>query len=160
MYDILYSLARLISPILVFTSEEIYSYMNTREDKKVSILLEDFPTETNRYDNDEIVQKWDKIFEIKESFAKDIEEARAKKEIGSALDAQITIYATEDEFDFINNNKQEIALVAIISELNVEKSDEHKVLVEKSTGVKCPRCWTYSHEFSDEGICMKCHKNM
>lgn len=160
MYDILYSLARLISPILVFTSEEIYSYMNTREDKKVSILLEDFPTETNRYDNDEIVQKWDKIYEIKESFAKDIEEARAKKEIGSALDAQITIYATEDEFDFINNNKQEIALVAIISELNVEKSDEHKVLVEKSTGVKCPRCWTYSHEFSDEGICMKCHKNM
>ena len=105
-------------------------------------------------------KKKQKIFEIKESFAKDIEEARAKKEIGSALDAQITIYATEDEFDFINNNKQEIALVAIISELNVEKSDKHKVLVEKSTGVKCPRCWTYSHEFSDEGICMKCHKNM
>ena len=160
MYDILYTLTRLISPILVFTSEEIYSFMNTRDEKKESILLEDFPTESDMYIDDELIAKWNRIFEIKESFAKDVEAARADKKIGSALDAKITIYTTGEEYDFVKNNQKEIALVAIVSELEVEKSDEKKVVVEKASGVKCPRCWTYANEFSDEGICMKCYKNM
>ncbi len=160
MYDILDALTKIISPILVFSSQEIYSYMNTKEEKKENILLEKFPCESNEYIDDELVGKWDKIFEIKESFAKDLEEARARKEIGSALDSKVTMYVTDDEFDFINENKENIALVAIVSEFIVEKSDEHKVIVEKSTGMKCPRCWTYSHKFCDDGICMKCYENM
>ena len=119
-----------------------------------------FKAGARKYNNDELVEKWDKIFDIKESFAKDIEEARARKEIGSALDAMITIYAKEKDYEFINSNKECIALVAIVSEVNVKKSEENKIVVEKSTGVKCPRCWTYAHEFSDEGICKKCHNNM
>ena len=160
MYDILYTLTRLISPILVFTSEEIYSFMNTRDEKKESILLEDFPSESDMYIDDELITKWNRIFEIKESFAKDVEAARADKKIGSALDAKITIYTNGEEYDFVKNNQKEIALVAIVSEIEVEKSDEKKVVVEKATGEKCPRCWTYANEFSDEGICMKCYKNM
>lgn len=160
MYDILEVLVKLISPILVFTSEEAYTFMNVKDKKQESVLLENFPSETDKYNNDELVEKWDKIFDIKESFAKDIEEARARKEIGSALDAMITIYAKEKDYEFINSNKECIALVAIVSEVNVKKSEENKIVVEKSTGVKCPRCWTYAHEFSDEGICKKCHNNM
>lgn len=159
MYDILTVLVKLISPILPFTSEEIYQAMHTVEDKKQSILLEAFPVETDAYTNDELVAKWDKIYEIKESFAKEIEEARARKEIGSALDSEITIYATPEEYNFIEANKKNIALVAIISKLTVEEAAEHTVVVVKSTGMKCPRCWTYSHHFDEEGICMKCHKN-
>ena len=101
---------------------------------------------------DKLIEKWDKIFEIKESFAKDIENARANKEIGSALDAKITIYTNGEEFDFITANKENITLASIVSEIEVVNSDEKKIVVEKSTGVKCPRCWTYSNEFSDEGI--------
>ena len=161
MYDVLYALTRIISPILAFTSEEIYSYMNIRGEKKVSILLEDFPSVDNKYMDDELIEKWERIFEIKETMAKPIENARAEKKIGSALDAEVTIYAKNEEYDFIEKNKKEIELIAIISELNVEKTDlEYEVKVEKSSGVKCPRCWTYAHEYSDEGICMKCFKNM
>lgn len=160
MYDILATLAKLISPILSFTAEEVYSYMNVKGNKKESILLEEFPLPTNKYDDNELVEKWNKIFEIKENFAKDIENARADKKIGSALDAMITIYTNGEEYDFIAKNKENIALVAIVSELEVENSDEKRVVVEKSTGIKCPRCWTYAHEYSDDGICMKCYKNM
>ena len=159
MYDILDVLVKIMSPILVFTSEEIYGFMKTKSDKKLSVVLEDFPQETGEYNDDTLVEKWDRIFEIKESFARDIEEARAKKEIGSSLDAEVTLYTYGTEYDFATENKKNIELVSIISELNVEKSDERRVEVIKSTGLKCPRCWTYSHEFSDEGICMKCYKN-
>lgn len=159
MYDILEILTKLISPILVFTSEEIYSYINTREDKKVGILLEEFPTLNSEYEDETNTEKWDKIFEIKESFAKDIEMARAEKKIGSALDSEISIYANED-YDFIKENIEEITLVSIVSEIHVEKADEGKVVVEKSTGSKCPRCWTYSKDVDNDGICKKCRDNM
>ncbi len=161
MYDILFTFARIISPILVFTSEEIYSYMNLREDKKNSILLEDFPNVNSEYMDDTLVQKWEKIFDIKEMLAKPIENARAEKLIGSALDAEVVIFANEKDYDFIKENAKNIELVAIVSELEVEKTDkETSVKVQKSSGVKCPRCWTYAHEYSDDGICMKCYKNM
>ncbi len=159
MYDILVTITKLISPILSFTAEEIYSYIN-KPDKKVSIILEDFPNPTNDYDNVELVEKWNEIFEIKESFARDIEEARTAKIVGHSLDSEITIYAIDKEYDFINENKENIALVAIISELKVEKSNEYKVVVEKSTGSKCPRCWTYSKHVDEDGVCKKCRDNM
>ena len=91
--------------------------MNTRNDKKENILLEKFPTENGEYIDDELVEKWDRIFEVKESFAKDLEEARARKEIGSSLDSKVILYVKDDEYDFINENKENIAFVAIISEL-------------------------------------------
>ena len=160
MYDILDTLIKLMSPILVFTADEAYSFMNTKGEKKLSVVLEDFPQATGAYNDDTLVEKWDRIFDIKESFARVIEEARARKEIGSALDAEVTLYTSGDEFKFSTENKKNIELVAIISELNVEEAPERKVEVIKSTGVKCPRCWTYSHEFSDDGVCMKCYKNM
>ena len=134
--------------------------MKTKEDKKKSILLEDFPVEDSRYIDDKLIEKWNKIFDIKESFAKDIENARAEKKIGSALDCKITIYTNGDEYNFIEENKENIALASIVSELEVINSNEKKIEVEKSSGTKCPRCWTYSKDFSDEGICMKCKENM
>ena len=160
MYDILSALTRLIAPVLVFTSQEIYDFMQVPEEKQKGILLERFPAEENRYEDVKLAEKWDRIFEIKESFAKDIEQARAEKIVGHSLDSEITIYATENEFDFIQENKEAIALVAIISELSVEKADKHSVKVEKSSGHKCPRCWTYSKDVDEEGICKKCRENM
>lgn len=160
MYDILKVLVTLSAPILVFTTEEVYSYMNLKEEKKDGVLLEDFPSVDATYENDDIVAKWDRIFEIKESLAKDIEEARAAKIIGSALDAKITIVANDTDYDFIVQNKENISLVAITSEVAVEKGDTYRIKVEKSTGEKCPRCWTYSNHMTEEGICEKCHDNM
>ena len=160
MYDILVILTRLISPILSFTSEEIYSYIKPKGEKKVSVLLEDFPIYTNEYEDNTLISKWNKIFEIKESLAKSIEEARAQKIIGSSLDSRVILYTNGDEFEFATKNAKEIKFVAIVSEFEVENSDERKVETLKSTGVKCPRCWTYANAFDDSGICKKCKDNM
>ncbi len=160
MYDVLTILTRLISPILVFTSEEIYSYMNVVGDKKQSILLEEFPVYINEYEDNTLISKWNKIFEIKDSLSKSIEEARAKKEIGSSLDSKVILYTSDEEEKFAIENIENIKLVSIISEFEVLHSDERKVVVSKSECNKCPRCWTYSKYFDDSGICKKCSENM
>ena len=160
MYDVLETMTKLIAPILSFTSEEIYTFMNTKTDKKDFLVLEDFPVENELYDNNELAQKWDKIFDVKEAFASDIEKARAEKVVGHSLDSEVIVYATEKEYDFILENKDNIALVAILSELNVEKADEYRFEVKKSSGTKCPRCWTYAKDVDEEGVCKKCRDNM
>ena len=160
MYDILLILTKLISPILSFTSEEIYSYINTKGDKKLSILLEDFPVYTNEYEDNTLIFKWNKIFDIKESMAKSIENARANKEIGSSLDAEVILYTNGEEYEFAKKYINDIKLVSIISEFKVEESQERKVETKKSSYNKCPRCWTYSADFDESGICKKCSDNM
>ena len=159
MYDILLCLTKIISPVLVFTAEEIYSFIK-KDDKKESILLEKFPQVDSKYDDDKLALKWNKIFEIKEDLAKYIEVARADKKVGHSLDSEVTIYTNGEDFEFINKNKENIALVAIISELNVKEDSTYHVEVTKSTGHKCPRCWTYSKDVDEEGICKKCRDNM
>ncbi|MEG0872917.1 MAG: isoleucine--tRNA ligase [Clostridia bacterium] len=160
MYDILESLVKLLSPILVFTAEEIYEHMTLKGEKKEGVLLENYPSFNEMYEDEELITKWDRIFEIKESFAKDIENARANKIIGSALDADITVMATDTDYEFIINNIEEITLVSIVSYIDVKKSNEPQIIVEKSRGTKCPRCWTYSTDITQEGICGKCMGNM
>lgn len=160
MYDILSILTRLISPILVFTSQEIYTHMDVRGEKKQNILLEDFPIYSNEYEDNTLISKWNRIYEIKDSFAKLQEEARANKIIGSSLDSKVIFYTFGEEYDFIEENIESIKLVSIISEFELVKSDKKNIEVVKSTGIKCPRCWTYSNIFDDSGICEKCFKNM
>lgn len=160
MYEILVALTKIMSPILVFTAEEIYQHMKTVGDKKESIVLEKFPTVNPMHFNESLVEKWNHIYEIKESMSKDIENARAEKLVGHSLDSDITIEAPEKEYKFIEENKEAIKLIAIISDLTVKKADKYHVIVEKSSGTKCPRCWTYSKEMNEEGICLKCAENM
>ena len=82
--------------------------------------------------------------------------------IGSKISLAKYVYNAVHDFYlgskgfFFNSDKLSVNK----SEFEIEKSNERKVEVSKSTGVKCPRCWTYANEFSDEGICMKCYKNM
>jgi isoleucyl-tRNA synthetase len=43
----------------------------------------------------------------------------------------------------------------------VEDQDTgYKVLVEKTPGDKCPRCWKYVTEVDEEGLCPRCQSVM
>ncbi|MNO75139.1 Isoleucine--tRNA ligase [compost metagenome] len=165
MYDILGILVKLMSPILSFTSDEIWSYMwHTNNENKFSVLLSEFPTENINYNEELLIEKWNKIFEIKEKLAKDIETARANKLIGSPLDARVEIYTSGYEYEFIKANIEDIKLVLIVSQFELQQSDEYKVIVDKAYGDKCDRCWTYSTEVgrdkSHRHLCKKCVENM
>lgn len=165
MMDILNTLVKLISPILCFTADEIWSFMKHNDkNESLSVVLSSFPSVNNEYEDcSELITKWDKIYELKDRYAKDLEIARASKTIGNSLDALITITTKGEDYDFIKENLSNIKLVTIVSEVEL-KEGEDNIFVEKAYGDKCARCWTYSssvgRNMKHEDLCDKCINNM
>ena len=86
---ILESLLKWFAPILVFTTEEIYSLVN--KDNSESIHENNFVKIPANWRNDKLNEKWTNLFKIKQEANIAIEEKRASKEIGSSLEAEIKL---------------------------------------------------------------------
>lgn len=124
-------------------------------------MLTQYPEVNNEYDNKELEEKWNKIIKLKDIVSKKLEEARAEKIIGHSLNAKVTIYANANDYEFLKNNQELLMTVFIISDLQLEKSDEEmKVEVEQAEGQKCERCWMYSKTVGQDKdnptICNRC----
>ena len=161
MYYILDALVKILTPMISFTAEEIWSAMNHTEKENVeSPMLADYPVSNDEWDNKEIAEKWDKIIKVKNIVAKDLELARAEKTIGNSLDAKVTIYAEGEEYKFLKENEELIKLVLIVSGLEIQENNRKQeeklgVKVEHATGEKCERCWMYNDHIED-GLCPRC----
>ena len=168
MYTILNALVKILAPMISFTAEEIWKAMpHLKEEQTESVMLVDFPQENPEFDNEELSKKWERILRLKDIVAKELETARAEKKIGHSLNAKVTIYAEEGQYDFIKENLELLRTVFIISDLDVQKNerkDEVKlgVKVEQAPGEKCERCWMYSTTVGEDKenptICHRCSK--
>ena len=166
MYIILDALVKILTPMICFTAEEIWKAMKHKSDEQVeSVMLTDFPKANDMYDNEELSAKWDKILKLKDLVAKELENARAEKIIGHSLNAKVTIFANDDEYNFLKENIELLRTVFIISDLEVlekERKDEEKlgIKVEQAPGEKCERCWMYSTTVGEDKenptICHRC----
>ena len=132
-------------------------------------MLSNWPKTNEEYDNKELAEKWNHILELKELVAKELELARANKTIGHSLNAKVTLYANEKEYDFLKKNQNLLTTVFIVSDLQVEQNarkDENKigVKVEVAEGEKCERCWKYSTTVGENKkfptLCNKCSEVM
>ena len=171
MYIILDKITRLLAPILVFTAEEIWSYMpRMKGQESESIMFNDMPEYDAKYDNAELSEKWDKVIAIRNDVLKALEEARAQKVIGQSLAADITVYADGETYDFLNSIKDELAKVFIVSRADVKNMSEAcdgavsgdivKTAVKPAAGEKCERCWIYSDTVGEcsehPTLCARC----
>ena len=165
MYDILSIIVKLISPVLCFTSEEIWSYMNHKsDDNEPSVLLTTMPKPEDKYNDEKLSKKWDRIYEIRENLLGEIEKARAEKVVGHPLDAKVTIYSKGNDYKFMKDLVGVLEMILIVSKVEVLEAEEKKVVVEKAPGYKCARCWKYDEDIGRDkhnpDICPKCIQNL
>ena len=170
MYTILDSLVKILAPIISFTAEEIWKAMqHSKEENVESVMLTDFPIVNEKYDNEEITEKWNKIIKLKDIVSKELENARTEKIIGHSLNAKVTMYAEGKQYDFIKENLELLKTVFIVSKVDVmenARKDEVKigVKVEQASGKKCERCWMYSETVGENKehptICHRCSENI
>ncbi len=168
MYIILDSLVKILAPLTSFTAEEIWKYMpKTAKENVESVMLTIYPEVNNKYNDETLRKKWEKIVDIKEIVSKKLEEARAAKEIGHSLNAKVTLYAEGDLYKFMKENLELLQTVFIVSGLEIQenqRSNEEKlgVKIEQAEGKKCERCWMYSKTVGEDQenptICHKCSK--
>ncbi len=160
MYDVLKAMVSLLAPILTFTAEEIYSFMNLKaKDKFESVLLLPMAKANELYNNTELATKWDAIYELREEALGALEQARAEKRIGHPLDACVTIYDNEQKVASLNEIREVLEMVLIVSKVEIKVGERH-IEVSKAPGIKCERCWKYNEHVGEHEehstICPRC----
>ncbi len=135
---ILNSLIRWFAPILSFTTEEIYQLISKN---KKSIHLEKFLNFPEKFKNSNLNSKWEQLIKIRDICNLSIEQKRASKDIGSSLEAALTVKLNNENKKFLKNI--DLSELCITSSVKIENSDTNEIIVEtsKAKGEKCPICW-------------------
>jgi isoleucyl-tRNA synthetase len=170
MYHILEALTRWIAPILSFTAEELWGFIPGQRND--SVLLNEWYADLAPLDVDSVITQsdWENIFEVRETIAKQLEEARNRGEIKGGLTAEVSIAApstlpvsqslaklgAEQKFLFI------VSKVSLSAADNAENS-AYSVSIARSQHTRCERCW---HQTEDVGshaehpdLCGRCVSN-
>ncbi len=171
IWHLLDHLVRMMAPILSFLSEEAYSYM--KDTKAESVFLLSFPQPNAEWKNEALEARFEKLIKVREEVQKKLEVLRAKKEIGSSLEAQVSIQCDADTFELLKefdapllktNSSLEHFFSAlreflIVSQVEIT-SGTFQVTAKKADGDKCVRCWIYSvdtnHNSHFPEVCGKC----
>lgn len=152
LYNILNNEVKLLAPILPYTSEEVYSLLPHTEE---SVHLTDMPEVVTYSDSAEVEELFNLFFELKDKVNKKLEEARNEKLIGSALEAVVKINLDSKYNEVKEKLGSYLHQLFIVSKVEYT-IDGEEVVVEKSTGEKCNRCWNYVDHLNGD-ICDRCH---
>lgn len=157
LYLIADGLAKLLAPILVFTSDEAYENLPGKDFE--SVHLAEFPKLSSE-ENANLISRWERIFSIRDEVLKTLEDSRNQKIIGSSLEAKVTIAAEEETFEFLSSYSEDLRYIFIVSQTELSKGDSLKVSVAKADGEKCERCWNYSTRIGESAefpsVCERC----
>lgn len=116
-YDILVKLTKLLTPILPHTAEEIWSYLEHKEEEFVQ--LAEMPVAQTFSGQEEILEEWSAFMTLRTQAQKALEEARNAKVIGKSLEAHLTIYASQEVKTLLTALNSDIALLMIVSQLTI-----------------------------------------
>lgn len=169
IFEILKSLMIMLTPILSFTMEEIYDYLDD-EEKVESVQLLDFPSVNKKYENKELATKWVKLLDIREHVLKVLEKGRQDALFGNSLGAKLYIGTKNDElYSFLKENEKEILDISIVSRMEIINSgdfdgyelfDELYIKAENIKEEKCERCWMYVEGIGQDevhpSLCPRC----
>lgn len=156
MYMILDGMTRLISPILAYTSDEIWQAMKHDASADAEhVVLNQMPEPTGVNADEAFIQTWDRIHDIRDAVKKALELARNEKLIRASLDAKVQLFCDSEMYDFVKSVEAELPVVFIVSQVELVKGGkgafvsedlpELSVTVLPAEGDKCSRCWTYSN---------------
>jgi len=176
IHHILDTLVRLTAPVLVFTSDEAWSFIPG--EKVESVHLASMPEVKKRWDDPTLEKKWETLSAVKAEASKALEMARQQKIIGHPLDARVTLYHSGELKALIAEEAHALEEVLIVSQLEVgQEAPQEKegtvvyrpetkeieglvVTVESAEGAKCERCWHYSVTVGAEAqhptVCARC----
>jgi len=136
---ILECLLKWLAPIFVFTTEEIFNLLNNNAN---SIHETSYPKVPQNWKEDKLDKKWKDLFQIKQEINIAIEEKRSSKEIGSSLEADVTIHVNEKEFKLLEGlDLEEYFITSKVKKIQNQPENKTKIEVKKSIGSKCTLCW-------------------
>ncbi|HAT1795773.1 TPA: isoleucine--tRNA ligase [Legionella pneumophila] len=172
MYHMVKAFTIWLAPILSFTAEEIWQTIpgNNNESVFIEHWYDAWPT-IDAVNMDD----WEQLHIIRDEVNKALEETRQRGEIGSALAAEVTVYADDKVLPKLTRLGEELRFLLITSGAKASPINHSpKGLAVTDCGVsiqviasvheKCARCW---HRRADVGqnqehpeLCLRCVGNI
>ncbi|HET9697515.1 MAG TPA: class I tRNA ligase family protein, partial [Terriglobales bacterium] len=163
------ALSRLLAPVMSFTADEVWQYMPAVSGREPSVHIAKFMAEAEIADasaDEKLTSDWQVVLQSREEVLKALEEARNNKQIGSGLEAKVTLEVPQAMYPVLERYANQLRFVYIVSGVEVKKSADSngtgtlKVSVEKAAGQKCERCWNYSTHVGEDKdyptVCERC----
>ena len=165
MYVMADGLARLLAPILSFTSDEFWRYLPGSREESVHLALFPEAASLDRLADPALMTRWEQLIAIRDQVLAHIEPLRKDKQIGSSLQAKVLLTASGSELDLLKAHQAQLPMLFIVSEVEVRERATDGALdisIDRAPGVKCERCWRYVANVSSDparpGICERCQE--
>jgi isoleucyl-tRNA synthetase len=176
MYHVIEALTRWLAPITSYTADELWQFIPGEHSE--SVFLETWYQGLFALDETASITRecWDKVIEVRAAVSKELEQVRAKGEIGASLNAEVALYADEATFAELNKIASELHFIFITSKATLAPLSESpddalvselnglKLKIVASPHQKCVRCW---HQRPDVGthaehpeLCGRCIENV
>jgi len=166
------ALVRMLAPIMTFTCEEIWPYLPKVAGRELSVHVAQFP-DTGEILGDAAIpatgskadEEWAILRSIRDEVLKVLEEARNHKLIGTGLEAQVAITASDPMYSLLQRYAEQLRYLFIVSAVTLARGSGNgtgavHVEVKKADGVKCERCWNYSPQVGEDKmyptVCERC----
>ncbi len=178
MYHIAEAMTRWIAPVLSYTAEEIW--LQLPGDRGETVFTETYYDQLRALPDNALYSaaEWDQLLGIRIAVSKALEKLREGGNIGSSLDAEVTLYCANELETLLAKLQDELRFVMITSYASVkplsEKTDaaskaelEHGevwILAKASEKEKCTRCWHHRDDVGSNDthpeLCGRCVVNV
>ena len=151
IFQVTDTLLRLLTPVLPFTMEEVYSNMPDYNGKSPQLLK--YPGKTADFD-EKVLENYKKFTSIRDEVNKKLEEARNASIIGSSQEALV---ALPNEYKALvgSQNVEKLFIVSKVEFADVKEVEAHHIEAKK-----CPRCWNYVDKLikvdEETEVCERC----
>jgi isoleucyl-tRNA synthetase len=140
-----------LAPVLVFTAEEAWA---ARFGTETSVHEQQFPIIPAEWRDEALAEKWVRVREIRRGVTVELEAMRQAGEIGSSLQAEVTLPLAEKDEHLLS--EQDWADCVIVSRLQILKADAMPAATV-AAGEKCARCWRVLPEVDTATkLCLRC----
>ena len=167
LYHYAKTMMKVLSPVLVFTAEELHDHFHCDENKAESVFLEKAPELFDIENADELKAYYDRFLVLRKDVMKALEDLRNEKVIKSNMEAKLTVCLKDEYKDMADLDKdlKQLFIVAKVQLVDdqdgLNEFDTAYIKAEKFNGVQCPRCWNYFDADGMNGeLCPRCHEVM
>ena len=176
VWKITSALVRLLAPILVFTTEEIWKMLPRDAPGAPSVHQAEFAEAHSLASgiSKETAEQWARLAPVRSAVLVALEQARAAKTIGGGLEAKVKLNAGAEAAglqSLLLDRRDVLPALFIVSQVVVESAAPDggatsellpglSIKIERADGAKCERCWNYSTRVGESAryptVCERC----